>query len=261
VFYLDTGQIALLDCGMMGRLDPRTQATLTEMLLAVISLDAERCSQLTLQLATPIGPVNIARLEADYDRLLRRYYSRNLSEINFSQVFYEVLQSARRNKLRWPSNLGLYAKSLANLEGLGRSFNPDVSLLDEVRPLVSDLFRQQLLGDDPMQALLRTGLELKNLTLQSPRRIEFLLDRLSTETLRWNITLKDLEGVRLTMDDAANRLSFSILVGSLIMGAAIVTSNQQTMRLYLISIALFVAASLIGLWLIVSILRSGRLRS
>ncbi|NEQ99924.1 MAG: AarF/ABC1/UbiB kinase family protein, partial [Cyanothece sp. SIO2G6] len=183
------------------------------------------------------------------------------SEINFSQVFYEVLQAARRNKLRWPSNLGLYAKALANLEGLGRSFNPDVSLLDEVRPLVSDLFRQQLLGDDPMQALLRTGLELKNLSLQSPRRVEFLLDRLSSETLRWNLTLKDLEGVRLTMDDAANRLSFSILVGSLIMGAAIVTSNQQMLRLYLISIALFVAASLIGLWLIVSILRSGRLRS
>ncbi|MGK7889750.1 MAG: hypothetical protein AB4042_10475 [Leptolyngbyaceae cyanobacterium] len=45
------------------------------------------------------------------------------------------------------------------------------------------------------------------------------------------------------------------------MGAAIVTSNQQTTRLYWISIALFVAASFIGLWLIVSILRSGRLRS
>ncbi|NEQ95579.1 MAG: AarF/ABC1/UbiB kinase family protein, partial [Cyanothece sp. SIO2G6] len=82
VFYLDSGQVALLDCGMMGRLDPRTQATLTEMLLAVISLDAQRCSQLTLQLATPISTINIARLEADYDRLLRRYYSRNLSEIN-----------------------------------------------------------------------------------------------------------------------------------------------------------------------------------
>ncbi|NET10231.1 MAG: AarF/ABC1/UbiB kinase family protein, partial [Symploca sp. SIO2B6] len=261
VFYLNSGQIALLDCGMMGRLDPRTQATLTEMILAVVSLDAQRCSQLTMQLATPVKPINLARLEADYDRLLRRYYSRNLSEINFSQVFYEVLQAARKNNLRWPSNLGLYAKALANLEGLGRKFNPDVNLLDEVRPLVTDLFRQQLIGEDPLQALLRTTLELKNLTLQSPRRFEFLLDRLSSETLRWNLTLKDLDGVRLTIDDAANRLSFSILVGALIMGAAIVTSNQQTSQLYWVSIALFIAASFIGLWLIISILRSGRLRS
>ena len=261
VFYLNTGQIALLDCGMMGRLDPRTQSTLTEMILAVVDLDAQRCAQLSLQLATPVKTINIARLEADYDRLLRRYYNRNLSAINFSEVFYEVLQAARKNNLRWPSNLGLYAKALANLEGLSREFNPEVNLLDEVQPLVTDLFRQQLIGDNPLQALLRTGLEMKNLALQSPRRFEFVLDRLSTETLRWNITLKDLDGVRLTVDDAANRLSFSILVGSLIMGAAIVTANQQTTRLYWISIALFVAASFIGLWLIVSILRSGRLRS
>jgi len=48
-------------------------------------------------------------LENDYDRMLRKYYNLNLSQINFSQVFYEVLQVARNNKIRLPSNLGLYA--------------------------------------------------------------------------------------------------------------------------------------------------------
>jgi hypothetical protein len=102
---------------------------------------------------------------------------------------------------------------------------------------------------------------LKNLTLQSPRRFEFLLDRLSSETFKWNLSLKDLDGLRLTIDDSANRLSFSILVGSLIMGAAIITSREQANQLYGVSVALFTAASLVGLWLIVSILRSGKLRS
>jgi predicted unusual protein kinase regulating ubiquinone biosynthesis (AarF/ABC1/UbiB family) len=260
VFYLNDGRVALLDCGMIGRLDPRTQATLTEMILAVVNLDAQRCTQLTMQLATPIKPVNLARLEADYDALLRRYYNLSLSELNFSEAFYEVLQAARRNDLRWPSNLGLYAKSLANLEGLGQKFNPNVNLLDEVRPLVTDLFRQQIIGDNPLQSLLRTSLELKNLSLDSPRRIEFLLDRLSSETYKWNLSLRDLDGLRLTIDDSANRLSFSILVGSLIMGAAIITSKEQVAQFYWLSIALFAAASFVGLWLAVSILRSGRLR-
>ncbi|CDN11247.1 Ubiquinone biosynthesis monooxygenase UbiB [Richelia intracellularis] len=60
------------------------------------------------------------------------------------------------------------------------------------------------------------------------------------------------------MDDAANRLSFSILVGSLIMGAAIISANAQTSQLLLSNI-LFTAASLLGLWLIIRILRSGHL--
>lgn len=260
VFYLKDGRIALLDCGMVGRLDPRTQDLLTEMILAIVGSDAQRCSQLTLKLATPIRPVNLIRLESDYDYLLRKYYSLSLSELNFSQAFYEVLQAARRNYLRWPSNLGLYAKSLANLEGLGRKFNPEVNLLDEVRPLVTDMFRQQLIGEDPLQTLLRTSLELKNLTLQSPRRFEFLLDRLSSETLKWNLSLREIDGLRLTIDDSANRLSFSIVVGALIMGAAILASKEQAIQFYWVSISLFAAASFIGLWLLISIFRSGKLR-
>jgi hypothetical protein len=62
------------------------------------------------------------------------------------------------------------------------------------------------------------------------------------------------------MDDAANRLSFSILVGSLIMGAAIISTRATTSQLSFLSSTLFAAASLLGLWLIISILRSGRLR-
>ncbi|HBE34420.1 MAG TPA: ABC transporter, partial [Cyanobacteria bacterium UBA11368] len=178
---------------------------------------------------------------------------------NFSQAFYEVLQVARNNKIRLPGNLGLYAKTLANLEGVARSFYPEINLLDEVKPLITDLFRRQLIGSDPVQALLRTALDIKSLSLQSPRQIELLLERVTSETLKWNLTLKDLDLVRRTVDVAANRLSFSIVVGSLIIGAAIIST--QTSQLSILSNALFGVASFLGLWLIISILRSGRLRS
>jgi len=259
LFYLKDGRIALLDCGMVGRLDPRTQQILTEMLLAIVDLDAQRCSQLTLQLAESAQPVILSRLESDYDRMLRKYYNLNLAQINFSQIFYEVLQVARNNKIRVPSNLGLYAKTLANLEGVTRQFNPEVNLLDEVKPLLTDLFRRQLLGANPIQSLLRTALDLKSLSLQSPRQIELLLDRVTSETLQWNVSLRGLDNFRRTVDNAANRLSFSILVGSLIMGAALISSQAQTSELSWVSTILFTTASLLGLWLIFSILRSGRL--
>jgi len=260
IFYLRDGRIALLDCGMVGRIDPRTQQILTEMLLAIVDLDAQRCTQLTLQLAESEPPVSLVRLENDYYRMLRKYYNLSLSQINFSQVFYEILQVSRNNKIRLPSSMGLYAKTIANLEGVARSFHPGINLLDEIKPLMTDLFRRQLMGDNPLQTLLRTALDIKSLSLQTPRQVELLLDRVTSETLRWNITIKELEPLRRSVDDSANRLSFSILVGSLIMGAAIISSNAQTNHLSLISNVLFAVASFLGLWLIVSILRSGRLK-
>jgi ubiquinone biosynthesis protein len=260
LFYLRDGRIALLDCGMVGRLDPRTQQILTEMLLAIVDLDGGRCAQLTLQLADSRQPVSLSRLENDYDRMLRKYYNVSLTDINFSQIIYEILQIARNNKIRLPSNMGLYAKTLANLEGVARTFNPEVNLFEEIKPLITDLFRRQLLGDNPVRSLLRTALDIKSLSLQSPRQIELLLDRVTSETLQWNLSLRGLDSFRLTMENAANRLSFSILVGSLIMGAAIISTKATTTQLSLVSNILFAAASLLGLWLIISILRSGRLR-
>lgn len=259
IFYLSDGRVALLDCGMVGRLDPRTQQVLTEMLLAIVNLDAQRCTQLTLQLAESIEPVNLPRLEADYDRLLRRYYNLSLAEINFSHLFYEILQAARANKLRIPGNMGLYAKTLANLEGLARQLDPEFQLAEQIKPLMTDLFQRQLIGEAPVQALLRTALDLKNLSLQSPRQIESLLERVTTESLQWNINLRGMDAVRQSVDDSANRLSFSIVVGALIIGDAMILANDSTGRLFWISLALFVSASFLGLWLIVGILRSGGL--
>lgn len=260
LFYLSDGRVAILDCGMMGHLDPRTQSTLVELVLAIIDLDAQRCTQLTLQLAEATQPVNLARLEQDYDRLLRKYSNLSLTNLNTSAAFYEILQTARNNNLRVPGNIGLFAKSLANLEGVARQFYPAVNVVTEIQPLMTEMFHRQLLGKHPLQAMLRTALEFKTLSLESPRQLAFLLDRLSSETLRINVTIQDLDALRRSQDDAANRRSFSTVVGSLVIGAAITSTGAQTPQLQLLSEILFGVASFLGLWLIVKILKSGQLR-
>ena len=260
IFYLQDGRVAILDCGMIGRLDPRTQQLLIEMLLAIVEFDAQRCSQLTLELAQARQSVSLKSLENDYERLLRKYFSLSLSEINFSEVFYEILKVARQNKIRLPGNLGLYAKTLANLEGVARGFYPQINLFDQIKPLMADLFRRQILGTSPVETLLRTTLDVKSLSLRSPRLVELLLDRINSETLKWNLSVEGLNSLRLGVENSTNRLSFSILVGSLIMGAAIISVGAQTAQLSLISNVLFAAASFLGLWLIVSIIKSGNLK-
>ncbi|MFM7423695.1 MAG: ABC1 kinase family protein [Elainella sp.] len=259
LFYLHDGRLGILDCGMMGTLNPRMQSIMVELVLAIVDFDPNRCAQLTLQLAEPMDiaqPINIAQLQADYDRLLRQYHSTSLSNVNVSEAFSQIIEAARSNNLRWPSNIGLLTKSLANLEGAGREFDPSINIMDEVRPLMIDLFKQQLVGNDLGQAALRTALEFKQLSLDSPRQVGFLLNRLTSETLTLNLALQDLNALRKTLDEGANRRSFSTVVGALIIGAAIISVNpQQAPHLQVISNILFAVASLLGLWLIVTILR------
>ncbi|KAM3096832.1 ABC1 kinase family protein [Phormidesmis sp. 146-12] len=260
LFYLRDGRVALFDCGMVGRLDPRTQQILLELILSIVNLDAQRCTQLILQLAPPTQPINRIKLETEFDQLLRRYYSLNISQVNFSKLVYEVLQVARSNKIRIPGNLGLCAKAIANLEGIARTLDPNFNIPNKIRPMMTEVFQRQIVGEAPLAALLRTVLDVKNLSLQSPRQVEMLLDRVTSETLQWNFSVRELEPMRRTVDSSANRLSFSVVVGSLIIGAATISANTQSSQVYWLSDVLFAAASFLGLWLIVSILRSGHLR-
>ena len=261
LFYLATGKIALIDFGLMGRLDPRTQQILIEMILAIANLDAKRCSQLTLDLAESTIPVNLAHLENDFDRLLRRYYNLNISEINFSQLTYQALQIAQKHRMRVPSNMGLYAKTLANLEGVARQLDPDFNLVERIKPLMADLFRQRLVGHAPLQDLLRAALDIKNLSLEAPRQLEMLLDRVTSETLQWNVAVRGLDPFRRSLDAVGNRLTFSIVTAAILIGAAMIFSQAPSNPIfYWVSGLLFVLASLIGLWLIFSMIRSGRVK-
>ncbi|NET61949.1 MAG: AarF/ABC1/UbiB kinase family protein, partial [Symploca sp. SIO2E6] len=110
------------------------------------------------------------------------------------------------------------------------------------------------------QDVLRTAVEFRNLSLESPRQFAFLLNRLSNETLQLNIKIRGLDALRRSINDAANRRSFSTVLGSLIIGAAILSSGAQTPQVHWLSDALFIAASLLGLWLILSILTSSRFK-
>ncbi|MGA1625015.1 MAG: ABC1 kinase family protein, partial [Prochlorothrix sp.] len=102
IFYLDDGRIALLDCGMVGNLDPRTRTTLTEMVLAIVSADAQRCTQLALQISEPTDSVDLVQFEADIRRLLQRYSNVSLASLSTAEAFNALLQIVSRNNLRWP---------------------------------------------------------------------------------------------------------------------------------------------------------------
>jgi predicted unusual protein kinase regulating ubiquinone biosynthesis (AarF/ABC1/UbiB family) len=260
LFYLDDGRLALLDCGMVGTLDSRTRSILTELMLAILNGDAKRCTQLSLDLAEPVAPVDLIRLEKNYDRLLKRYSNRAIAEIDTSEAFQAVLQAGVRNNLRWSGNIGLFSKSLANLEGSGRSLYPDLDLQMELAPLAADLFRYQILGENPMRSVLQTALEFKNLSLASPRQFGFILDRLSSETFSFNLSVPEVDRLRRSITESANRRTFGTVLSSLIIGTAILASSQKGSEVQILSDVLFVAAAILAVWLLISILRSGQLR-
>ena len=252
------GVITLLDEGMVGRFDPRTRTTLLDLVLALINQDAARATDLLVQLAPPATGVRVDRpsLQRDLEQLIAVNFSKPLRELNFALFLGELLQLANRVGLRVPGTLGLFVKSVTNLEGIGCALDAEFSFTGEMEPLVAQLLARSLLL--PGERTMQFGLDLRNFALDAPRQLSLLLRRFSGDDLVFSLELDGLDQLRSTVDRLSRRLSLSILIAALLLSATVMTTSSEKPLLQDISEGLFIAASLFGLWLIQSLLRSSR---
>ena len=255
---LADGRVILLDAGMVGLFDPRTRSNLLDLVLALINQDGARATDVLEQIAPPARGVKVDRqhLQRQLDQLIAKSFSKPLEELNFALFLAALLQLANRSGLRVPGTLGLFVKSVTNLEGVGNSLNPAFSFTGEMQPLVAQLLARAVML--PQERLMQFGLDLRNLTIDSPRQLSQLLRRFSSDELVFAIQLEGLEAVRSSLERLSQRISLAILVASLLLSATVMATLAQQPLLRDVSEGLFVGATLFGLWLIVSLLRSSR---
>jgi ubiquinone biosynthesis protein len=80
--------------------------------------------------------------------------------------------------------------------------------------------------------------------------------------LSFNIRIQGLDKMLHTQDQTSNRISFSIIIAALILGSAIVINSDVPPMIFgvsVIGIAGFLAAALMGIWLLIAIIQKGRL--
>ena len=251
------GEMTLLDEGMVGMFDPRTRTALLDLVLALINQDGARATDLLVQIAPPGSNVKINRqqLKRQLDQLIASNFSKPLKELNFARFLGDLLQLANQAGLRVPGNLGLFVKSVTNLEGVACSLNPNFSFTHEMEPLIGQLMSSSLIL--PTRRLMQFGLDLRNLSVDAPRQLSELLRRFSSDELVFSIQIEGLESLRRSIERLSQRISLAILVASLLLSATVMATLADQPFLRAASQALFIAATLFGLWLIQSLLRSG----
>lgn len=150
-------RLALLDCGMVAILDPRTQIILTDLLIAIVREQPRRVAQAIRDLGYSKLDVDLRAIETSFDRLLRRFYTRPIEEINLAELLNEALRIPRENNIQMPGTIGLFVKAVANVEGIARSLDPLFPFIEVARPIVEQAVRQRIMGQQLLQETTPSG--------------------------------------------------------------------------------------------------------
>ena len=167
----------------------------------------------------------------------------------------------RQHHLAVPNDLSLPAKAFVTREGLGRELDPGFDMASHALPLRERAMRVRY----SPAALLRRGQRMAGDMLSWladwPQDISRLLRAARRGRLEIHIDVTHLRRVGDQLDNAANRLVIGIVAAALIVGPSIVMTvpGGQTLRgLPAFGLVGLLGATVGGIWLVLSILLSGR---
>ncbi len=256
-------QIALIDCGQVRQLDASARTGLLRLMISFEHQQTRRFAEEIEALGISSGDVDLQALTRDLEKILRQYYDIPSRLANVGQILMRVMDVSARHKIRLPVEFAVLGKVLANIDGINRLLNSDFNFTEALRPYISRAVREQFAVDEMLTDAYRTVIDIKNLILSLPEYLDQLLHKAVEGSLRLEFRHKGLDELESRLDKISNRLSFALIVGAIIIGSSIiVVSNQGPTSIFglpALGVAGYVIATILGVWLLISIIRSGRL--
>ena len=262
IFVLSGNVICLLDFGMAGIVDRQTRDDFVDLLESIVNRNEARAAQVLLKLTHREVEPDRRQLERDVADFMGRHLYKPLKDIELGKLLHQLLELATDFRLRIPADIFLMMKALSTVEGVGRMLDPEFDMIARSTPFITRVKLERFKPERIVNDVYDLGYQLLQFLRQFPNQMLELTNLIRQEKLRLQIEHRGLETMLVTHDRISNRISFSILIAALIIGSALIVISETPPLIYgisLIGILLFFAAAIMGIWLLVAILRKGRL--
>ncbi len=257
VFLTDDYRIALLDLGMVGRLSPRLQEELMQLLLAISEGRGDDAAQIAIKIGEKKDDFREPEFIQRIGEIVAIQKDATVSEMQIGRVVLAVTQAAAENGIRVPSELAMLGKTLLNLDQVGRALEPEFDPNAAIQRNAADILRGRLLKSVSTGNIFSGILELKDLVQRLPARMNKFLDALANNELRVSVDAIDEKKLMIGFQKVANRITVGLIVASLIVGAALLMRVETTFRIWGypgLAIIFFLGAAGAGVILLINIL-------
>jgi ubiquinone biosynthesis protein len=247
------GRLALLDFGLLGRLDDDTRRGLALLLLAIAQNRADDVADLVIGLALTSVDSDEAGFVHDVRRVLPRYHRRPLAGIRTGEALAGLQRIAVDHGIGLPTSFALVGKTLAQADSIARVLDPEldpVELIEKETVEVMILETSRRLEPNRLFAQLYTQLDP---LATMPRRIGHLIGELERGSLKIGIVPTGLAQFEHNMRSIANRVGAAIIISALLIGSSLVFMSHRAEWL---AVAGFSLATLLGLYMVWRIART-----
>jgi ubiquinone biosynthesis protein len=268
------GRVSLVDFGIVGYLDEETMLQIAHLFLGFAEHDYDMVME-ALEAAGLINDkrINLKHFRIDLKEMAEPFYGRALQNISVKDVYDQLMQLIFKYRIQMPRNLLLLLKTFIQTESLGKILGSDASLLEVTRPYARKLLEQ---GYDAQKLFKNVGHDLKSASgylRWMPKLTHDIIKRIAGGDHRLELNHGGLDPVSKKFERGLNRLTVGLVVSASLIAASLILNSAkdilplefnllglQTIDITeLLGLTGYSIATFLGVWLVVSIIRSGKL--
>ncbi len=256
ILIVSSTQIVFIDFGICGTLSENLREKFQDILKALVEQRTEEVADGIIELGFTSEYVNRQELVYDIQRIQDSYVRIPFEDLVISDILREFLDTTRKHGIRMPHEFLLLVKTLIAVEGLVTRLNPGYRIMYALNKF-SDIMKKNFLQRRKKQ-LNDLVFSYERLLTRIPSSVNRITDQAASGELKFKMEMANTGPVIKKMGNMVNRLSFSIVLGSLILGFSMLVGRTDLFLIkdFPVAEAFLVSAGVAGFWWLINVLKS-----
>ena len=249
----DDPKLALIDFGMTAHLTGSMRDHVVRLLLAMAENNGDAAAETLIEMGEAPDDFDRAAYVRDVSALVAKHTNQTVEDTPAGVVLYEMITIAFREGLKLPAELTLLAKALFNLDAVTRALDPNFNPTESIREYTSEIANKMAQREMSPRRLFQLASETSSFVRALPHRLDVLTQKMVADDFAVRVDTPQLGSLLLGLEKVANRIFSGLVLGGLLVASGLLMAYQRRL-----GIAGFVIASVIGLWMVGTILVSDR---
>jgi ubiquinone biosynthesis protein len=263
IMVLSPERIGLVDFGLSGRLTDDDMSKLTRLFIDAASENVEILPRRLADLGVRYPKEREEEFVAELHELYHKYYGASLAEIDPIQIIREAFGLIYSMNLRLPTRFVMLDKAIATLGSVGVELYPDFNVFEVAKPYARALLVERFTPRRIAARARREGWQLASMAADLPYQIHETLEQMRDGQIEVGFVHKGLDEFMAKLDVLFNRLVIALIVTGGLIGSSLIgifaKTGPHVLGLHVVSVLGFTLSAVLGIWLLWSVVRSGRL--
>jgi ubiquinone biosynthesis protein len=259
----EAGSIGLVDFGAAGTLSDDDMTKLTRLFIDAAAENVDLLPKRLADLGVRYPKEREEEFLAELREMYYRYYGASLAEIDPIQVIREAFQLIYSMNLHLPTRYLLLDRAIATLGSVGIELYPDFNVFEVAKPYARGLMVERFTPERIARRARRDAFQYAHIFREAPHQIHDILEELRDGQIEVGFVHKGLDEFLEQMQRVTNRLVIALIVTGGLIGSSLIgifaTAGPQLLGINVISVVGFALSTVLGVWLLMGVIRSGRL--